>query len=186
MEKDKSEPSMLEYQLKSRTIVIASEINQKLAKSVSEQLLMLAAVSDEPIRLILNSQGGHVEAGDTIFDMIQYVEPVVKIIGTGYVASAGALIFVAAEKENRFCLPQTRFLLHQPSGGAGGSASDIKIQAEEIIKMRLRLNKIFAERTGQPLERIEKDTNRDFWMDTDEAIAYGLLGKVIVKSSELD
>ncbi len=186
MEKDKSEPSMLEYQLKSRTIVIASEINQKLAKSVSEQLLMLAAVSDEPIRLILNSQGGHVEAGDTIFDMIQYVEPEVKIIGTGYVASAGALIFVAAEKENRFCLPQTRFLLHQPSGGAGGSASDIQIQADEIIKMRLRLNKIFAERTGQPLERIEKDTNRDFWMDTDEAIEYGLLGKVIVKSSELD
>jgi ATP-dependent Clp protease protease subunit len=186
MEKDKSEPSMLEYQLKSRTIVIASEINQKLAKSVSEQLLMLAAVSDDPIRLILNSQGGHVEAGDTIFDMIQYVEPEVKIIGTGYVASAGALIFVAAEKENRFCLPQTRFLLHQPSGGAGGSASDIQIQADEIIKMRLRLNKIFAERTGQPLERVEKDTNRDFWMDTDEAIEYGLLGKVIVKSSELD
>jgi len=186
MEKEKSSPGMLEYQLKSRTIVIASDINQKLAKSVSEQLLMLAAAGDEPIRLILNSQGGHVEAGDTIFDMIQYVEPTVKIIGTGYVASAGALIFVAAAKENRFCLPQTRFLLHQPSGGAGGSASDIKIQAEEIIKMRLRLNKIFAERTGQPLERIEKDTNRDFWMDTDEAIEYGLLSKVIVKSSELD
>ena len=186
MEKDKSSSSMLDHQLKSRTIVIASDINQKLAKSVSEQLLMLAGDSDAPIRLILNSQGGHVEAGDTIFDMIQYVEPAVKIIGTGYVASAGALIFVAAEKENRFCLPQTRFLLHQPSGGAGGSASDIKIQAEEIIKMRLRLNKIFAERTGQPLDQIEKDTNRDFWMDTDEAIKYGLLHKVIVKSSELD
>ena len=186
MGKAKSSSSMLDYQLKSRTIVIASEINQKLAKTVSEQLLMLASASDDPIRLILNSQGGHVEAGDTIFDMIQYVEPTVNIIGTGYVASAGALIFVAAEKENRFCLPQTRFLLHQPSGGAGGSASDIKIQAEEIVKMRLRLNKIFAERTGQPLERVEKDTNRDFWMDTNEAIEYGLLHKVIVKSSELD
>ena len=107
------------------------------------------------------------------------------MIGVGWVASAGALIYASVPKERRFCLPNTRFLLHQPSGGAGGPATDIEIQAREIIKMRDRLNKIFADATGQPLERIEKDTDRDFWMGPEEAIDYGLVGKVIRTISDL-
>ena len=139
-----------------RTIIISGEINQKLASSVMAQLIGMAAESDADITLFINSQGGHVEAGDTIHDMIRFIRPRVRIIGTGWVASAGALIFVAVPVEDRYCLPNTRFLLHQPAGGAGGTASDIEIEADEILKMRERLNKIFARQTNQPLEKIEK------------------------------
>jgi len=142
---------------KSRTLIIAGEVNQKLAASVTAQLLALAADGDDPITIFINSQGGHVESGDTIHDMIRFVRPRVRMIGTGWVASAGALIFVSVPREDRFCLPHTRFLLHQPAGGVGGTAADIDIEAREIIKMRERLNRHFAEQTGQPIERIEKD-----------------------------
>jgi ATP-dependent Clp protease, protease subunit len=126
----------------------------------------------------VSSPGGHVESGDMIHDMIRFIPAPVNMIGTGWVASAGALIFVAVPRERRFCTPNTRFLLHQPSGGMGGPATDIGIQAREILKMRARLNRIFADATGQPVEKIEKDTDRDYWMGPDEAIAYGLLGRV--------
>ena len=139
--------------LKTRIILLFGEINMKLAQTISHQLLILAADSDEDIKLIVNSPGGHVESGDTIFDMIRFIKPTVKIIGTGWVASAGALIYASADKKNRFSLPNTRFLLHQPMGGVRGQASDIAIEAEEILKMRRRLNEIFAEQTGQTLER---------------------------------
>ncbi len=171
--------------LKTRTILIYGGINQKLAEDVSRKLLVLAADSDEDIKIFINSQGGHVESGDTIFDMIRFVKPRVKIIGTGWVASAGALIFAAAEKEDRLCLPNTRFLLHQPSGGVMGQATDIGIEAKEIVKMRGRLNQIFADATGQPVSRIEKDSDRNFWMSADEAIEYGLVGKVVNSENEI-
>ncbi len=186
-EKEKEVPkSLLEKLLETRTITIFGEINMKLAQEVTQKLLMLAADSDDPIKIFVNSPGGHVESGDTIFDMIRFVKPVVKIIGTGWVASAGALIYVAAERENRFCLPNTRFLLHQPAGGAMGQAADIAIEAEEIIKMRRRLNEIFAEQTGQPVEKVEKDTDRNFWMSAPEAVEYGLVGQIIQSAAEIE
>ncbi len=171
--------------LDTRTIMLFGEINQKVAQEVSEKILILANDSDEKIKIFINSQGGHVEAGDTIHDMIRFVEPMVDIIGTGWVASAGALIYSAPPKEQRFCLPNTRFMLHQPSGGVGGMASDISIEAREIIKMRERLNRIFADRTGQPYERVAEDTDRNYWMTAEEAIEYGLAGKVINKLADL-
>jgi len=171
--------------LESRTIMIFGEINQKLAQDVTEKLLILANESDEKIKIYINSQGGHVESGDTIYDMIRFLEPMVYIIGTGWVASAGALIYSAPPVKQRLCLPNTRFLLHQPSGGVGGQATDIRIEAHEIIKMRDRLNKILAERIGQPLEKIEEDTDRNFWMTAKEAIDYGLAGKIITRIGDI-
>lgn len=172
--------------MKTRTITIFGEINMKKAQDVTQQLLLLAADSDEPIKVFINSPGGHVESGDTIFDMIRFIKPKVKVIGTGWVASAGALIYAAADKEDRYSLPNTRFLLHQPAGGAMGQASDIAIEATEIIKMRRRLNQIFADQTGQPLAKVEKDTDRNFWMSAKEAQEYGLVGQIIQSVTELE
>ena len=177
--------SVTERLLRARTIIISGEINQKLAATVMGHLLAMASESDEDITVYINSQGGHVEAGDTIHDMLRFVTPRVRIVGTGWVASAGALIYVAVPREQRYCLPNTRFLLHQPAGGAGGSASDIEIEAREILRMRDRLNKIFARETGQSIERIEEDTHRNFWLDADSAVKYGIVGKIINKASEL-
>jgi ATP-dependent Clp protease, protease subunit len=171
---------------KSRSLVISGEINQQQASNVISQLIALQDESDEPITLYINSQGGHVESGDTIHDMIRFVKPRVRMVGTGWVASAGALIYVAVPKEDRYCLPQTRFLLHQPAGGMGGTASDIDIEAREILRMRQRLNQIFAEQTGQPIERIEQDTRRNFWLSAEEAIEYGLAGRVIRTIDEME
>ena len=166
-------------------MLICEEINQTMAKRVMGQLLALAEDSDDPIHLFVNSQGGHVEAGDSIHDFITFITPRVLVIGTGYVASAGTHIFLAAEKEDRYCLPNTRFLIHQPSGGAGGSASDIAIQAEQIIKMRERLAQVISQRTGTDIDRVRLDIERDKWMDTDAAIEYGIVSKVISKHTEL-
>ena len=164
--------------LDARTVLIFGGIDQKLAERVATQLLYLDHINHDPIKLIINSPGGHVESGDTIHDLIQFIASPVAVIGTGWVASAGTHIFLGAPKERRFCLPNTRFLIHQPSGGAGGKASDIAIQAQEIIKMRQRLGRIISERTGQPLERVMKDIDRDYWMSIDEAKDYGILGTV--------
>ncbi|HEX9895638.1 MAG TPA: ATP-dependent Clp protease proteolytic subunit [Gemmatimonadales bacterium] len=176
---------VVERLLRARTIIISGEINQKLAATVMGQLLAMASESEDDITIYINSQGGHVEAGDTIHDMIRFVTPRVKMVGTGWVASAGALIYVAVPREQRFCLPNTRFLLHQPAGGSGGSASDIEIEAREILRMRDRLNRIFARETGQPLERIEEDTHRNFWLDAEAAVKYGIAGKIIQNATEL-
>ncbi len=164
--------------LDARTVLIFGGIDQKLAERVATQLLYLDHINHDPIKLIINSPGGHVESGDTIHDLIQFISSPVAVIGTGWVASAGTHIFLGAPKERRFCLPNTRFLIHQPSGGAGGKASDIAIQAQEIIKMRQRLGRIISERTGQPLERVMKDIDRDYWMSINEAKDYGILGTV--------
>ena len=170
---------------KSRSIFIYGGITQELAQKVCTQLVALAAASDEDIRVYVNSPGGHVESGDSIHDMIKFIKPKVIIIGTGWVASAGALICASVPKERRLCLPNTRFLLHQPSGGTRGMASDIEIQAREIIKMNQRLIKIFAKATGQSEEKIAKDIDRDYWLSADEAKEYGLVGKIIEHQSEI-
>ncbi|WP_343713419.1 ATP-dependent Clp protease proteolytic subunit [Inquilinus sp.] len=182
-EKEKKEelgPQIGNILFKNRTVLLFGEISMKLAQGISAQLLALAADDEKkPIRLVINSPGGHVEAGDTIHDMIRFIGAPVKVIGTGWVASAGAHIYLAAKKENRLSLPNTRFLLHQPSGGAGGRAVDIDIEAREIIKMRRRLNEIISRETGQPLEKVERDTDRNYWMSAEEAKDYGLVGKII-------
>lgn len=171
---------------KSRTILLTGGIDFKQARMVCERMLALSAESDDPILLILSSPGGHVESGDMIHDMIKFVTAPVKVLGSGWVASAGALIYAAAKKENRYSLPNTRYLLHEPRGGVGGQATDVEIQAREIIKMRERLNKIFADATGKSLEQIKKDTDRDFWMSAEEAVEYGLVNKIIRNRSEIE
>jgi ATP-dependent Clp protease, protease subunit len=177
--------TLRERLFKARTLVISGEVNQQLAAQVISQLLAMDAESKKPITIYINSQGGHVESGDTIHDMIRYVSAPVKIVGTGWVASAGALIYVAVPRERRFCLPNTRFLLHQPAGGVGGQASDIEIEAREILAMRERLNRVFARETGQPLEKIEEDTRRNFWLSAQAAKEYGLVGKIVETVDEI-
>jgi ATP-dependent Clp protease protease subunit len=171
-----------------RKVLIFGAINDKVARDVTGRLLALAGASDKPIDVYVNSPGGHVESGDTIHDMIRFVDALapIRMIGTGWVASAGALIFAAGAKDRRFCLPATRFLLHQPMGGVRGPATDIDIEAREIIKMRERLNRLFARETGQTYEKVSKDTDRNYWMSAEEAIAYGLVTKVIHTLTDLD
>ena len=178
--------NLRERLFKARTLVISGEVNQQLAAQVISQLLAMDAESDKPITIYINSQGGHVESGDTIHDMIRFISAPVRMVGTGWVASAGALIYVAVPRERRFSLPNTRYLLHQPWGGARGSAADIEIEAKEIVKMRERLNKVFADQTGQPLSKIEDDTRRNFWLSAQDAIEYGLVGSIIHNKTELE
>ncbi|MCP5069976.1 MAG: ATP-dependent Clp protease proteolytic subunit [bacterium] len=176
---------MADRLFEARTLLIHGEITSQLAQQVTAQLLALAAENDDPITLFLHSEGGHVEAGDTIHDMIRFVKPQIKMVGTGWVASAGAHIYLSVPKEDRLCLPNTRFMIHQPLGGVGGRASDIGIEAEEIVKARDRLNQTIADATGQPLEKVEKDTDRNYWMSPEEAQAYGIVGRIVERSEDL-
>lgn len=169
----------------SRTVLVFGEITMALAERVSAELLAMASESSDPIRVIVNSPGGHVESGDTIYDVLRFVEPEITMLGSGWVASAGALIFSAVPRERRLALPNTRFMLHQPSGGAGGPASDVEIEALQILAVRARLQRIFAEATGQPLEKIARDTERNHWLDAREAVEYGLVGRVIEHARQL-
>ena len=170
-----------------RKVLIFGGINDKIARDVTGRLLALAGTSDKPIDVYVNSPGGHVESGDTIHDMIRFVDSIapINMIGTGWVASAGALIYAAGRPERRVCLPNTRFLLHQPMGGVRGPATDIDIEAREIIKMRERLNRLFARETGQTYEKIAKDTDRNYWMSAQEAIEYGLVHRIINSATDL-
>ncbi|NRB18176.1 MAG: ATP-dependent Clp protease proteolytic subunit [Rhodobacteraceae bacterium] len=170
----------------SRNVIVTGEINDKLAQKTVAHLLALAEENDDPINIFISSPGGHVESGDMVHDIIRFIRPRVRTIGTGWVASAGALIYVGARKENRYCLPNTRFLLHQPSGGIGGQATDMMIQAEQIRIMRERFDTLFAEATGQTPAKIAADTTRDFWLTAPEAIDYGLAGKIIQTANDLD
>lgn len=172
--------------MKNRVITLFGEIDKDSARRTNERLLALSFESEDPITLFVSSPGGHVESGDSIYDMIRFVRAPVRVVGTGWVGSAGALIYLAADKEHRLSLPNTRYLIHQPAGGFGGAAADIEIHAREIIKMRERLNRTIAERTGQPIERIEQDTDRDFWMSAEEAVDYGIVGKIIAGIGDLD
>lgn len=172
--------------LQSRSIIISGEINQALAEKVTAQLLILQEMGDEPIKLFINSQGGHVEAGDTIHDMIKFVKPKVMVIGTGWVASAGITIFLAAEKNDRYSLPNTRFMIHQPLGGVRGKVSDIEIEAKELLRARERINKLISHATGQPLEKVEKDTDSNYWMSPQQAVDYGIATHVVSSWDELE
>jgi ATP-dependent Clp protease, protease subunit len=168
----------------SRTVLVFGEISVELAERVGRELLALSTESSRPIRVILNSPGGHVESGDTIHDLLRAIEPEVTIIGTGWVASAGALIFTAAPRARRLALPNTRFLLHQPTGGVGGPASDVEIEAQQILAVRARLNRMFADATGQPLDKIARDTERNHWLSAEEAVKYGLVDRIVHSVSQ--
>lgn len=185
-EKEKVSDLVQEKLLKSRSIIISGEINQALTEKVCTQLLILSEMGDEPIKLFVNSQGGHVEAADTIHDMIQFIKPRVIIIGTGWVASAGITIYLAADKEDRYSLPNTRYMIHQPLGGVNGQATDIKIEAQEILRLRKRINTLISEATSQPLEKVDKDTDRNYWLNAKEAVDYGIVNKIISKYDELE
>lgn len=169
---------------KNRTIPVFGEVDMELARQVTGQLLAMSETSEAPIRIILNSPGGHVESGDSIHDVIRFVRAPVHILGTGWVASAGVHILLGATPERRKCLPNTRFMIHQPSGGSSGRAVDVEIEAQQILRMRDRLNQVIARETGQPVERVAKDTNRNHWMDAQEAQKYGLISGIVLAWSE--
>ncbi|TQV87783.1 ATP-dependent Clp protease proteolytic subunit [Aliikangiella coralliicola] len=171
--------------LKSRTVLIYGEINHQLAQRTCSILLALAAESNERIKIIISSPGGHVESGDSIHDIIQYIETPITMIGSGWVASAGTHIFLAAPKEDRVALPNTRFLIHQPSGGAQGSTEDILIQTEQVLKMKKRIAEHIAKATSNPIDKVLKDIERDFWMDCSEAEKYGIISRVIQTKSDI-
>ena len=170
---------------RSRTVLIFGEVTTELAHRVTVELLALAARGEEPIRVVVHSQGGHVEAGDTIHDVLRFIRPEVVMIGSGWVASAGAVIYAAAEKKNRLALPNTRFLLHQPLGGVRGPASDIEIEAAQILGIRARINRILSAATGQPVDKIAADTERNHWMTAEEARTYGLVERIVATAGEV-
>jgi ATP-dependent Clp protease protease subunit len=188
-EKETSSVNELENRLlRGRKVMVFGEINDRLARDVVGRLLTLAEESDKPIDVYVNSPGGHVESGDSIHDVIRFIgtDIPVRMIGTGWVASAGALIYLGAKREMRVCLPNTRFLLHQPMGGVQGRATDIDIEAREIIKMRERLSQIIARDTGQPIERVRRDTERNYWMSAVEAIDYGMVSRIITSRKDIE
>jgi ATP-dependent Clp protease protease subunit len=165
--------------LDARKVLVFGEVNQRLAESVVAQLLALDAHQVAPIHVFVNSQGGHVESADTIHDVIRFVRSPVAVIGTGWVASAGVHLYLAAEREQRLCLPNTRFMIHQPSGGAGGQVSDIEIELEQMLELRRRIRQTIAERTGRSYQEVERDTHRNCWLTASQAVEYGLVGRII-------
>jgi len=174
-----------EKAFRARTVLVFGTVTDVVASETVRRLLALDADSDAPIDVIVSSPGGHLESGDAIHDVLRFISAPVNMIGTGWVGSAATHLYLGAPRERRFCLPQTRFLIHQPSGGAGGPASDIAIQAKEIIKARQRIAQVIARETGQPIERVLGDIERDLWMSAEEAVAYGLVSRIIVRRKEL-
>lgn len=171
--------------LKSRFVLVFGEIDDKMARQTCERLILLAQESEAPIHMLISSPGGHVESGDAIHDMVRFVRAPVTTIGSGWVASAGTHIYLAAPKERRVCLPNTRFMIHQPAGGAGGRASDIAIQAKEIIKTRERIAAVVARETGHPLAKVLADMERDYWMSAEEAVTYGIVSRIVERQKDL-
>jgi ATP-dependent Clp protease, protease subunit len=170
---------------KSRFVLLFGEIDHATARVACERLIALAQDSDAPITVLISSPGGHVESGDAIHDLIRFVRAPVTTVGTGWVASAGTHVFLAAPKERRVCLPNTRFMIHQPSGGAGGQSTDIAIQAKEILRTRERIARVIAAETGTLLERVRQDMERDYWMSAGEAIEYGIVSRIVERHTDL-
>jgi ATP-dependent Clp protease, protease subunit len=174
-----------EKAFKSRTVLIFGTITDATAAEAARRLIALDAESAEPIDMIVSSPGGHLESGDTIHDLIRFIRAPVRMIGSGWVGSAATHVYLAAPRERRFCLPNTRFLIHQPSGGIGGKASDIAIQAQEIVRARQRVAELIARETGKPLDIVLKDIDRDYWLSAQEAIDYGLVGRIVKGREQL-
>ncbi|MCM5681669.1 ATP-dependent Clp protease proteolytic subunit [Schlegelella sp. S2-27] len=175
-----------ERAFRSRTVLVFGEINANLAASVVKQLIALEGASAEPITMLVSSPGGHVESGDAIHDVVRFISAPVRMVGTGWVGSAACHLYLAAPRQRRYCLPNTRFLIHQPSGGAGGPAADIAIQARELVKARERIAEVIARETGRPTAQVRADIERDFWMSAREAIDYGLVSRIVTQREELE
>ena len=171
--------------LKTRTVLIAGSVDPEMAERVMAQLLVLDADSHDPIRVMITTPGGAIYPGYAIYDTLQYVESPVYTIGAGWVASMGVPILLGAPKQNRLALPNTRFLIHQPAGGAGGQLQDIRIQAQEILRVREQINEMIARETGQTAEKIKKDSDRDFWMSAEEALEYGLISRIVKNAKDV-
>jgi ATP-dependent Clp protease protease subunit len=184
--KEKAPDPLAEKFLKTRQILLSGEINKELAEKIVRDLLMMEADSSEPIRMYIDSPGGDVEAGFAIFDMIRFINAPVTLIGMGLVASAAALILLAVPKERRLALPNSQYLIHQPMSGIKGVATDIEIHAQELAKTRAKLNKIISEETGKDLEQVTKDTDRDYWLNAEEAVSYGLVSRIVSKREDLE
>lgn len=174
-----------EKAFRSRAVLVFGTITDALAAETVRKLLALDAESNAPITMVVSSPGGHLESGDAIHDMVRFVSSPVSMVGTGWVGSAATHLYLGVPRERRVCLPQTRFLIHQPSGGAGGPASDIALQAEQIIKARERIAQVIARESGQPVERVRQDIERDLWMPAEEAVTYGLVGRIVQSRHEL-
>ena len=179
------ESPMLRQFLKTRTVLLTGEINKTLAERVVRQVLLLEQDGKEPIKVFIDSPGGDADAGFAILDMMRFVRPPIKMIGMGLVASAGAIVLLAAPKEQRFALPNSRYLIHQPMAGFRGVGTEIEIHAKEIDLMRRKMNDLISQETGKPVDKVEKDTDRDYWMGAEEALAYGLVGSIIRSQDEL-
>lgn len=174
-----------EKTFKARTVLVFGTVTDSMAADVARRLLALDADSSEPIDMLVSSPGGHLESGDAIHDMVRYISAPVNMIGTGWVGSAATHLYLSVPKERRFCTPNCRFLIHQPSGGAGGPASDIAIHAQEIIKARERIARTISDATGQPYEQVVEDIERDRWLGPEEAITYGLVGRIIERKKDI-
>ncbi len=183
---DKENFGFMEKMLKTRTILLSGEIDKPLAERVIRQLLLLEDMNDEPVKVFIDSPGGDADAGFAILDMMRFVKPRVFTIGMGLVASAGALILLAAPKERRLGLPNSHYLIHQPLSGMRGVATDIEIHANEMERMHARINALISEETGKSLKQVMKDTDRDFWMNSEEAQSYGLLSRIVSNRDELE
>ncbi|MBN1520083.1 MAG: ATP-dependent Clp protease proteolytic subunit [Spirochaetales bacterium] len=177
--------ALAERLLETRTILLSGQVNKELAERVIRQLILLESKSADPIKVMIDSPGGDVDAGYAIFDMARFVKPDVWMVGMGLVASAGALILLAAPKERRVALPNSHYLIHQPLSGLRGVATEIEIHARELEKTRDKLNKLIAEETGQPLDRVVRDTDRDYWMNAEDALGYGLVSRIVKSRDEL-
>ncbi len=184
-EEKKENPALLDRMIKTRSVLIAGEINKELAERVVRQLFILEQEGDDPIRVFIDSPGGDADAGYAIFDTIRFIQPQVSMIGMGLVASAGALILLAGERENRLAFPNSHYLIHQPLSGIRGVATEIEIHAREIEKMRERINRLIADETGQDLEKVASDTDRDYWMGAQEAVDYGLVSRIVSRRADL-
>ena len=184
-EKESAVDPLLSKMLKTRTIILSGEIRKELAEKTIRQLFLLEDMGDDPIRIFIDSPGGDIDAGYAIFDMIRFVKPPVWTVGMGLVASAAALIQLASPRERRVGLPNSHYLIHQPLSGIRGVATDIEIYARELEKHREKLNHLISEETGAPFSQVEKDTDRDFWMNAEEAVQYGLISRIIVNRSDL-
>ena len=186
-EKDESGGGMLKRLLKARAIFLSEAITDKTARNVQTSLLMLQQDDEKsPITVYINSPGGHADSGFAIYDFMRFVKPPVRSIVTGMCASAAVLPFLAVSKERRFSLPNARFLLHQPSTMVMGSASDVAINAEEIIRLRERYNQIVGTETGRTVEQVTKDADRDFWLSPAQAKEYGLVGRIVKQFGEME
>jgi ATP-dependent Clp protease protease subunit len=176
---------LIQRMLKTRTILLSGEIKKDLAERTIRQLLLLEDMGDEDIKIFIDSPGGDADAGYAIFDMIRFVKPPVWTVGMGLVASAAAIIQLASPRERRVGLPNSHYLIHQPLSGIRGVATDIEIHARELDKLREKINRLIAEETGAPLDQVEKDTDRDYWMNAEEAAAYGLVSRIVTRRDEL-